>query len=317
MSSSSQTTSSMRFSVDSWDPSYGTSTDLDPAGVSSAEVAIEVECSAEQWSARDVDPAMAATEVAFVDGVRRVDARVWIEHDGAVEGGICASYAAGAIRCDGQAQFDVVEVDHGVFSASPATTSIETTAGTFGVRKASASTPEVLSLALQERMTELEVTVAEHAAALADLVVIDGPLKGRGHLPPAVGFVKTHHVAYLPPELHRMVGSLRAGQRTPLFIIGAPWSRHSWYLRLPGEASSPWAGVVRCECSANLDTAAAVALADRVSATLPRFASEAHKDARAPQNLYPIGALERELRRRLGDQKLVYRALRIAAARKD
>ena len=46
---------------------------------------------------------------------------------------------------------------------------------------------------------------------------------------------------------------------------------------------------------------------------LPAFASEAHKDARAPQNLYPIGGLERELRHRLGDAELLYRALRAAA----
>ena len=32
------------------------------------------------------------------------------------------------------------------------------------------------------------------------------------------------------------------------------------------------------------------------------------------QNLYAIGGLERELRRRLGDQALLYRSLRVAAA---
>jgi hypothetical protein len=49
--------------------------------------------------------------------------------------------------------------------------------------------------------------------------------------------------------------------------------------------------------------------------TLPRFASEAHKDARAPQNLYPIAGLERHLKRLLGDPMLLERALRTAAAR--
>jgi hypothetical protein len=47
---------------------------------------------------------------------------------------------------------------------------------------------------------------------------------------------------------------------------------------------------------------------------LPPLASSAHKDPRAPQNLVPIGGLERELRRRLGDQQLLYRSLRMAAA---
>ncbi len=50
------------------------------------------------------------------------------------------------------------------------------------------------------------------------------------------------------------------------------------------------------------------------AAVLPRFASEPHKDTRAPQNLYPIGGLERELRRRLGDQALLFRSLKRAAA---
>jgi hypothetical protein len=43
-------------------------------------------------------------------------------------------------------------------------------------------------------------------------------------------------------------------------------------------------------------------------------ASQAHLDPRAPQNLVPIGALERELRHRMGDPGLVYRALRAVVA---
>ena len=46
---------------------------------------------------------------------------------------------------------------------------------------------------------------------------------------------------------------------------------------------------------------------------LGRFASVAYKDSRAPQNLYPIAGLERELRRRLGDPRVLYRALRQSA----
>ena len=48
--------------------------------------------------------------------------------------------------------------------------------------------------------------------------------------------------------------------------------------------------------------------------TIGPFASEPHKDARAPQNLYPIAGLERELRHRLGDQAVIYRALRLASS---
>ena len=58
----------------------------------------------------------------------------------------------------------------------------------------------------------------------------------------------------------------------------------------------------------------AVARAEIVLACLPRFASEAHKEPRAPQNLYPIAGLENQLRHRLGDALLLERSLRVAAA---
>jgi len=99
-----------------------------------------------------------------------------------------------------------------------------------------------------------------------------------------------------------------------VFTVGTTWTRHSWYVRLPGANGVPLAGVVRCEASADLAPTAVGALADVTAAVLPRYASEAHKDPRAPQNLYPIGGLERELRRRLGDPMLLYRALCRAAS---
>jgi uncharacterized protein len=73
-------------------------------------------------------------------------------------------------------------------------------------------------------------------------------------------------------------------------------------------------GVVRCELPAAGSVAAAVARADVVSACLPRFASQAHKEPRAPQNLVPIAGLEHRLRHLLGDPIVLERALRVAAA---
>ena len=64
----------------------------------------------------------------------------------------------------------------------------------------------------------------------------------------------------------------------------------------------------------DMTVADAARRANLVSASLPRYASARHKDPRAPQNLYSIGGLERELRRRLGDRDLAMRALRRARA---
>jgi hypothetical protein len=111
-----------------------------------------------------------------------------------------------------------------------------------------------------------------------------------------------------------VIGALEPGQRTPLFLATTRWSRYSWYLRLPGPRTHTWAGIIRGEASADLEPGQAVALADRVTLALPRFASIPHKDPRAPQNLFPIGGLERELRRRLGDAQLVWRSLQQAAS---
>ncbi len=56
-----------------------------------------------------------------------------------------------------------------------------------------------------------------------------------------------------------------------------------------------------------------IELTDLSQRVLPRFGSVEYKDARAPQNLYPVAGLERDLRRRLGDPQLLHRALRLAA----
>lgn len=311
----------MRFRVDPWSVEYGASveTDLTPTAV---DVNPDVELPADQWV--EIGPASDAREpatVLFVDGVRRVDARVWIESpDGDAQPGICASFGAGVARCGSGLPAEVIHpsVGRGVFSASAHAVEIVTAHGSYAAHIAGGPNPEALWLALQERMARREVEAAEAARRECPdpsdaLVVVDGPLTGRQHVAGAIGVIKTHGVAYLPPELHRLVSRLGAGARTPLFTIGGRWSRHSWYLRLPGGADAPWAGVVRVECSTEASVPSACALADTVGITLARYASEPYKDPRAPQNLYPIGGLERELRRRLGDPGLLFRALRVAA----
>ena len=74
--------------------------------------------------------------------------------------------------------------------------------------------------------------------------MFDGPLRGRTYLE-GVGFIKTQHVQYLPDREQQVLTILRAGQRTPVFLIGGPrFTRWSWYLRLPGPlAHSIWANL--------------------------------------------------------------------------
>lgn len=302
----------MRLAVESWAPEYGPALgggELEPAEV---PVNLEVEVPAGRWAPRRPGVPAAGT-VRFVDGVRRIDARLWITgDDGATRMGICASYAAGTVLCDGRARLEAAEVRRELFSPL-AVGALSTRAGTFAPQAVGSDAVEDLVNRLQERLGELEAAVAGQVPEGAGLVAVDGPLRGRQHIPGAVGYVKTHRVGYLPPAQEAVVERLEAGERTPLFFIQASWSRYSWYLRLPGPRDHPWSGVVRGEAPAELSPARARELADLSSATLPAFASTAHKDPRAPQNLYPIGGLERELWHRLGDRNLVYRSLRAAA----
>jgi len=305
----------LRFRVDPWAVEYGASIETDLAP-SEATVEVATERAAGDWAV--VAPSeSSADRVLFVDGVRRVDARVWIEGPEAeVRPGICGTYAAGAVLSTGKrASFMGALVRRGVFSSSASTDAIQTCHGTYEPRSVAGLSDEDLWRALHERMARAEVEIAErYRSEDAELLVVDGSLRNREHLRGAVGLIKSHAVAYLPDELNRIVNTLSSGERTPIFTIGTSWSRHSWYLRLTDGADAPWEGVVRCEVSADLAPIEAAVLADRASATIPKFASEPHKDPRAPQNLYPIGGLERELRRRLGDAALMYRALRSAAA---
>lgn len=328
----------MRFAVDGWDPGYGTAFDVDDELTeAAADVQPEVERPTKDW--RPVGPTSTAvppSRMLFVDGVRRIDARAWIDDApdllttnpgpaATASEAICASYAAGVVCCTGtRAHLLPGSVSmRGLFTIARHALAIRSPAGDYEAHVAE-RTPQqplaaALSRALQNRLAGIELEVAVGARAQApdqedDLLVVDGPLAGRTSLPRAIGYIKSHHRAYLSADLHAMVGRLQACERTPVFRIGDGWARFSWYLRLPGSPGAPWAGVVRIECSPDLPLADVTALADRTQLVLPRYASADYKDTRAPQNLYPIAGLERELRRRLGDQRLLYRALRVAAA---
>lgn len=304
----------MRFAVETWAPEYGASVEDVTLPASEAAVDVNVEVPAQRWQPLRAR-GEAARPVVFIDGVRRVDARVWITgDDGTTAAGICASYAAGAVQCGERARLCVSAVERGVFTAAPGAAEIVTAHGTYRARATAGDTPEAMSLGLQQRMAELEAAVPGMFEGDCGwrLLVVDGPLR-QPAASDAVGYVKTHHTGYLPPVVADVIGQLQAGERTPLFLVSSVRSRFSWYMRLPAEQTHMWAGIVRCEVTADREVASAVSAADLVAATLPRFASNPHKDSRAPQNLYPIAGLERELRRRLGDPALLYRALRAAA----
>ncbi len=312
----------MKFEVEAWSPEYGISGDESQLDDHKEPVDLDIEVPADQWLPIETPALDSVRRVVFVDGVRRIDARIWIHDGSSSRQGVCASVAAGAVACTAEkATIVETQVFRGFYSApSDAAENIETKHGDYMYVPCVSDRPEDIYLGIHDQMTSLETTLmvepedgaAGKESSPSDFLVFDGPLRGR-NIPNSLGYVKTQHVQYLPDSHQPILSKLAAGERTPLFHIAGRFDRYSWYLRLPAAMSHPLAGIVRCEVAANGSVDEAARLAAEASATLPRYASEPHKDARAPQNLYPIAGLENQLRHRLGDPLVLERALRNAA----
>jgi hypothetical protein len=304
-----------RLHVEAWAPEYGPSVEpieeLAPSE-GSVDVAVEGRSWAPVPGADDGAPL-----VAFVDGVRRIDARLVLDdpESGPIPG-ICGSYAVGAVLWDREARRSEVvgeQVDRlGVLGRGRDAPAARAGPGlTYAMESVPDDDPGSLLRHFHGEMRRAEARVAEQLGRGGHFVVADGPLY---ELSPTetIGYVKSHRVNYLSNGPGEIIGRLGAGERTPLFTIKG-YERYSWYLRLvPVGSGHSWTGIVRCEASAALPAAEVARLADRSAAILPLVASEAHLDPRAPQNLVPIAALERHLRHLLGDGGLVLRHLRAA-----
>jgi len=305
----------VKITIESWAPEYGSPLESGEMEEPEVPTDLEVELPVAEWHpispSPDTPPPAA---IHFVDGVRRIDARVWITpDDDGTQLGICASYAAGVVRCAARAEVIDTQVRRTVISTS-GTPALPTRAGRFEPYAVVEDSIDKLISGLQRRLGSLEVEVAARNDPGDALVVLDGPISwGRDQISGALGYVKTHQRSYLPADLAKVVSQLRPGERTPIFLTETRLNRYSWYLKLPGGEGHSWSGVVRCEALAEGELQKFRALADQTARVLPGYASEQHKEPRAPQNLYPISELERELRRRLGDAYYISRELKRSA----
>lgn len=165
--------------------------------------------------------------------------------------------------------------------------------------------------ALQEGLAKARALLEEDLAKGLEggLLIVDGPvrLKRQG---PVLGYIKTHWARYLPMDKETLLYALKPGERTPIFRVRRGGQElASWYLRLPLPPEGvrpPESGLLRVETPLSPE---AKGLADLSLSLFPALASHPVKDPRAPQNLLPVGSLERELSRRMGSRDLVGRIL--------
>lgn len=301
--------------VEEWQAHYGTPLHIDTDLPEDATAEI-----VEQSESFAISPqeAVRPERLAFVDGVRRGDAYLYLDDTatGVLAHGVAGAHARGAALCErGGMRCDHVVTTRLVIWGSGFIAELPDVRG--GYRWLSASVADSDHDAplreLQRRMRQSEGQLAEQLASDGWTVVCDGPLSFvRSTDLPVCGYVKTHHRPLLAADEQGKIATLGGGQRSPLFVIS---DRYSCYLRLVERKANhgPWHGIARLEFPQSAGFAEVQRVADQLAATLPRFAGISHIDPRAPQNLQPIGALEEQLRRRLGHPRQAAMAVREAA----
>jgi hypothetical protein len=301
---------------------------LDPWGaeyegsiqIGDEEEAVPVDIRVEQavWSAIRPRTAPPPRQLAFVDGVRRVEHRLLIGDADRTVFGLLGSFAVGAVLVDGTARvaheaIGRVAVAGGGLVLDAFRAPVDGHGSLlFEPRSEPENTPVAPVEGLQKAMRREEASLAGRLSAEVDVVFLDGPLTfltaASGSV---VGFVKRLLRSYLDPSAHALLPRLDVGERTPLFLVPGREPRYSWYVRIArGRAiESALTGVVRLEARAARGLTESKALADLSAREMPRFASNATHDPRAPQNLFPIGGLEARLKHLLGDPAVVRRAI--------
>lgn len=272
------------------------------------------------WRAVEPQDRIRPDLIHFIDGVRRIDARI-IGDDGTsrINYGVLGSIAVGAVRVErASASFERLTVKRFVVlgngvSTEPQYLRVGHADLVFEPHAAGEGTPNAPVLMLQELMRREEAALAQELATTSGCTFADGPLTYFSELKlPTIGIIKRIFKAYLSETTFPLVGQLSAGQRTPVFYITeGKYDRYSWYLRVraPRPMDYAAAGVMRLEVRSGIGLERAVELADASAACIPSFAGDPFRDPRSPQNLLPIGALEQELRHRMGDRFAVRRAI--------
>lgn len=305
-----------RLRLDPWPPDYDSAVQFSQFEDHQAEIDVTVETA--QWVEVEPEPPEAYNTVYFVDGVRRVEARVVAEDPSQIIHGLFGSLAVGCVRfssCHATLDRQTVErflILGGGLCQSESFTIGGTLLSFHGIATASKSPDEALG-ELQNAMRAREASLAQELAFDDNCVFADGPLTyfaTSKHQ--VIGLVKSIYLPYLSATHFQLVSGLKLGCRTPIFAItDTKYNRYSWFMRI-GEGrhhEHPLSGVIRLEVRAAIGLDIARRMANFAAQILPGCASTAVRDARAPQNLLPIGALETDLRHRLGDPLLIHRAI--------
>ena len=316
----------MRISLDPWGGDYGSQMSA-PGEVDSEVTTAQVIGKQEEegpWKPRIPQPTVLPEVTTIIDGVMRVDAPAVVDDGERRVLALFGSYAAGAVQINHHVAIVEERIDRlFIVGGGYSGTAIAVYAGN-GTRaplryrniSSPESTPDDLRRALLTEMRQAEIDIARKLSGPEHLVLADGNLTFLGDSSSIVGVIKTIQRLYLTGKDGAILAQLKPGERTPLFRFSGSNKQRSFevytcYLRLaePRPIEHHYAGLVRLEVKVGLGVQNAVELLDQAAVKVVALASRAPKDPRAPQNLIPVGGLERQLRHKLGDPQLVRRGI--------
>jgi hypothetical protein len=308
----------LKLRVDPWATEYEGSIFLDKTA-EEPPVPVDPFVETEDWRPIWPESVERPQHIVFVDGVQRVEVRVIGEQEGALVYGAFASLAVGAaVAQPGSPTVAAEPPQRALALADGASTEpVSVPCGSLVLEFQVQSTPTHGNKGVREALDNMRRDAETNLGrAMVDrghpLVVMDGRLRFQPtRRSMAVGLAKTLHALYLSPPQSDILGELPVGSRTPIFAIQYETPVYSWYIRLAERRPIDHflASVVRLETMAGIGLEAAARLADLTALHLPGFASSPAWDPRAPQNLYPVAALENHLHHLLGDHEWIRRAI--------
>ena len=300
---------------------------LEPWGSDYASQAIDgfeednssVQASAEQveegpWEPKTPSLDFPPQEIAVVDGALRVDYFASVIEGEQYSPALFCSYAAGAAVLSEKVEITETQV-HRLFIVGNNLSGqdIPIKAGNVSevpILYKGISSSEQPRNVLMKKMRQTEAEVVEKLAGPEKLILADGNLTLIRSSSPVVGVIKDIQRLYLSPQKASILEELKPRQRTPL-IQRQGYEVFTCFFRLsePGPLQHILSGLVRLEIKTELGVSKASQILDQACVRIFGIASHAPKDPRAPQNLVPIGGLERKLRHKLGDLQIVRRGI--------
>ena len=232
--------------LDPWPAEYESSFQIDEFEQDSGGK-VETAVEGVGWRVIKPEPRERPEPIHFVDGVRRVEARIILDDEsGRIIRGLFGSVGVGAIRVEeSSATFHEIRVQRCIIIGAGVLPDTETikeakslnvgnTKLSFEAVAVPENTPAAAVAGLQNCMRDAEARLAEELSAESACVFADGPLTYFLDIKqPVVGVIKRLVEPYLSASQFELVRRLRIGQRTPLFAITkGQHARYSWYLRV-------------------------------------------------------------------------------------